>query len=90
MFAGSIILRWVAAGWVRKIREPNALPVKHVMGEILGGLPWRPLLFPIGLYRSVSEAELTGEPSSAQPPRPKLLDRGEDRKSRELTGHRQG
>jgi MFS family permease len=90
MFAGSIVLRWVAAGWVRKIREPNALPVKHVMGEILGGLPWRPLLFPIGLYRSVSETELTGKPATAQPPRPKLLDRGQDRKSSELTGHRQG
>ncbi len=90
MFAGSIVLRWVAAGWVRKIREPNALPVKYVMGEILGGLPWRPLLFPIGLYRSVSETELTGEPATVQPPRPKLLDRGDERKPRKLTGDRKG
>lgn len=87
MFAGSILLRWIAAAWVQKIREPNALPVKHVMGEILGGLPWRPLLFPIGLYRSVTEAELTGaEPDRpAQPPRPKLLGRGDDRKTRNVS-----
>lgn len=90
MFAASIVLRWVAAGWVRKIREPNARPVKFVMGEILGGLPWRPLLFPIGLYRNMSESELTGEPAASQPPRPKLLDRVEERKPRELTGDRKG
>lgn len=86
MFASSILLRWIATIWVQQIREPNAIPVKHVMGEILGGLPWRPMLFPIGLYRSVEEPELADRPAVVTQRRPLAGPRWLDRQRRKTQG----
>lgn len=58
LFALSAVLRWVAWGLVHALREPHAQRTAHIFGELMGALPWRILLFPVGLYRSFTGQEL--------------------------------
>jgi len=64
MFAASVLLRWMAIVLVRSVREPNSQRTAYIYGEIAELMSWRGV-FPLGLYRSFTRAELfasTDEP----------------------------
>jgi predicted MFS family arabinose efflux permease len=52
LFALSLILRWVAVWFARRVEEPEGRPTVQVLVQLIGVTPWRFMRFPVGLYRS--------------------------------------
>lgn len=50
MFAVSVVLRWMAAIWVRQLREPNSKSTRLIVDELLNGPIARFLSSPAGAF----------------------------------------
>jgi MFS family permease len=50
MFAVSVVLRWIAAIWVRQLREPNSKSTRLIVDELLNGPIARFLSSPAGAF----------------------------------------
>jgi MFS family permease len=57
MFAVSAVLRWIAAAWVHRLREPNAQSTMHIVDEILSGPIGRFLASPAGAFLALGAEE---------------------------------
>jgi hypothetical protein len=51
LFTTSLLLRFVSAGMVKMIKEPQTKTTMHVVTTLIGATPFRVLRFPVGLYR---------------------------------------
>jgi hypothetical protein len=66
MFAASIVLRWVSAAWVHRLREPNSKSTQHIIDELLNSPVGRFLASPAGAFLALRGEEFPEELEDAK------------------------
>lgn len=66
LFTISLLLRFVAAGIVSRIHEPQSYDTVQVVTQLIGVTPLRVMRYPVGLYRSWSARGANGRGSNGK------------------------
>jgi MFS family permease len=66
LFAVSIVLRLASVLLVIRIREPDSHGTRHVFSQLIGATPLRLIRFPVGLFRSEIEDEISETAAATQ------------------------
>jgi hypothetical protein len=66
MFAVSVVLRWVSAVWVQRLREPNSQSPRLIVDEMLNGPIGRFLSSPAGAFLSLRAEADQETPEAAE------------------------